>query len=167
MSRILALDQASLVTGYAVLDQDGKLIKASHITLSSNKTLAQRLVKLRQCIIDIIKEYDITEVIMEDIQLEEGRINNVQTFKALAEVYGVIQELVTELSLKLEAVYASTWKSAVGIKKSKRELEKRQAQEIVRSQFQFEPTEDEADAVCIAYYYWNKNNAAATFDWAN
>jgi hypothetical protein len=49
---------------------------------------------------------------MEDIQLQE----NVQTFKALAEVFGVVYELVTSLNLPIETILASVWKSGLGIK---------------------------------------------------
>lgn len=161
MSKLLALDQASITTGYAILD-NGKLVVASHFTVR-DKDSAQRLVKIRQHVINLIQEYRVDEVVMEEIQLEENRVNNVQTFKVLAEVYGVIQETVTEMRLPLRSVYASSWKSGVGIPKTRRETEKKAAQRIVQEQFHTTPTEDEADAVCIALYSWNTQTQ--TFDW--
>ena len=49
----------------------------------------------------------------EDIQMQGNVANNVQTFKTLAEVFGVIYELVTELNLPNTAVLASSWKSTL------------------------------------------------------
>ena len=40
-------------------------------------------------------------------------MNNVQTFKTLAEVFGVIYETVLELQLPCSAVLASVWKSGL------------------------------------------------------
>jgi hypothetical protein len=53
---------------------------------------------------------------MEDIQLQENRINNVSTFKILAQVLGVIQELLVELDIPQSVVTSSSWKSTLGIK---------------------------------------------------
>jgi hypothetical protein len=55
----------------------------------------------------------VEEVVFEDIQMQGNVANNVQTFKALAEVFGVIYELVTELNLPNTAVLASSWKSTL------------------------------------------------------
>ena len=48
---------------------------------------------------DFTQEYNIDEVIFEDIQLQDNIGNNVATFKTLAEVMGVIIELLTELNI--------------------------------------------------------------------
>jgi hypothetical protein len=45
----------------------------------------------------------------------------------LAEVFGVIYELVTEMKLKNSAVLASSWKSTLGIKGKDRSEQKRNA----------------------------------------
>jgi hypothetical protein len=60
---------------------------------------------------------------MEDIQLQE----NVQTFKALAEVFGVLYELFISKGLPVEAVLASSWKSTLGVKGKDRTAQKRNA----------------------------------------
>jgi len=38
------------------------------------------------------------------------------TYKKLAEVYGVIEEKLTEWEIPYQAVFSSTWKSSLGIK---------------------------------------------------
>lgn len=48
--------------------------------------------------------------------MDGQRVNNVQTFKALAEVFGVLYELCIEINIPVSAVLAGTWKSTLGIK---------------------------------------------------
>jgi hypothetical protein len=64
MAKLLALDQSSQVTGYTVLD-NGKIIVVSHFECTGD--LGDRLVKFRKKIINLIEEYDIDEVVFEDI----------------------------------------------------------------------------------------------------
>ena len=98
MANLLALDQASITTGYAIF-KDGKY--SSHGKFSfDDHDIGMRLVKIRNKVLELIRENDITEIAFEDIQYQERVMNNVQTFKTLAEVYGVIQETLTELGLK-------------------------------------------------------------------
>jgi hypothetical protein len=47
----------------------------------------------------MVKEYNIDAVVLEDIQLETTVGNNVAVYKILAEVIGVITELLTEMKI--------------------------------------------------------------------
>jgi hypothetical protein len=51
----------------------------------------------------------------------------VATFKALAEVFGVIYELLTEMDIKVTSVLASSWKSKLKIKSRQRQQQKQEA----------------------------------------
>ena len=88
MENLLALDQASVTTGYAIF-QNGQLTKYGKITLD-DPNVGTRLAVLRQTLIDMINEYNITCLAFEDIQLQASVGNNVKTFKVLANVFGVI-----------------------------------------------------------------------------
>lgn len=159
--RLLALDQASNITGYAIFE-DGKLLKYDKINLTGHD-LGEKLVLLRKTIDSLICEWNIDEVIMEDIQLQGNVTNNVQTFKTLAEVFGVIYELVNELKVKNSAVLASEWKSVLGIKGRDRAAQKRAAQQYVIDNYNIKPTQDECDAICIGTY---KLKRQPLFDWS-
>lgn len=106
MEKLLALDQASHLTGYAVF-YDNKLIAYGKIELKDEE-IGARLVTLRQKVFSLINEYQITMVAFEDIQMQTSIGNNVKTFKVLANVYGVILELCEELKLKYEIVSSNT-----------------------------------------------------------
>ena len=88
MENLLALDQASVTTGYAIF-QDKKLITYGKISLD-DPNVGRRLAVLRQTLLELIKAYDITCIAFEDIQLQASVGNNVKTFKVLANVFGVI-----------------------------------------------------------------------------
>lgn len=149
---LLALDQASRISGYAVFDQD-KL--AAQGTFSFNDDdFGQRLVKIRTKIIELIDIYHIDEIVFEDIQLQQTSarqqiVNNVSTFKALAEVLGVVQELSQELNIPYTIIYSQTWKSALNIKGKTRPEQKKNAQAYVLENYGLKVTQDCADAICI------------------
>ena len=158
MSRLLALDQASKVTGWAIFE-DGELKSYGKISLDDPNT-DTRLVQLRQNIQTLIADYNIDEVIFEDIQQQNNVANNVQTFKVLAEVYGVVSELLQELQIPHSTVLAASWKSTLGIKGRTRAEQKKNAQLYVEQNYGIHVIQDIADAVCIGTHHIKKNKCA-------
>ena len=158
MSRLLALDQASKVTGWAIFE-DGKLKSYGKISLDDPNTDI-RLVQLRQGIQTLVTDYNIDEVIFEDIQQQNNVANNVQTFKVLAEVYGVVSELLQELQIPHSTVLAASWKSTLGIKGRTRAEQKKNAQLYVEQNYGIHVIQDIADAVCIGTHHIKKNKCA-------
>ena len=163
MENLLALDQASIITGYAIF-QNGKLAHYGKIELKDEE-IGPRLVTLRNEIIKLINAYDIDYVAFEDIQMQASVGNNVKTFKVLANVYGVILELCEELKLKYEIVSSNTWKSTLKIKGKGRAEQKRAAQAFVQEVYGVKPTQDEADAICIGSHMI-KNSDINGLNWA-
>lgn len=155
---ILSLDQASRVSGYAIF-KDGKLEKFGHFTCSEDDNGA-RLMHIRNKIKELINDYSPDYVIFEDIQQQNNVANNIQTFKVLAEVYGVISELLTELQIPHSSVLSTVWKSALGIKGRNRQEQKRNAQQYIINKYRITPTQDEADSVCIGQYYLQTQQCA-------
>ena len=102
-------------------------------------------------------DYDIDYIAFEDIYMDGQRVNNVQTFKVLAEVFGVCYELFTELEIPCEAVLAGTWKSTLGIKGKTRPEQKRAAQAWVAENYGLKVVQDIADAICIGSHYLKTN----------
>lgn len=166
MQRLLALDQASKTTGYSIWE-NGKLVKHGKFTFD-DAIIGERLYKIREKVKSLIDENDINEIIFEDIQLQNNVVNNVQTFKVLAEVFGVIYELAVELKIPNTAVLSGTWKSTLGIKGKTRPEQKRNAQAYVQNTYGIKCTQDEADAICIGAHLVSHNNDTDTaFDWSD
>lgn len=158
MSRLLALDQASKVTGWAIFE-DGELKSYGKISLDDPNTDI-RLVQLRQGIQTLVADYNIDEVIFEDIQQQNNVANNVQTFKVLAEVYGVVSELLQEIQIPHSTVLAASWRSTLGIKGRTRAEQKKNAQLYVEQNYGIHVIQDIADAVCIGTHHIKKNKCA-------
>jgi Holliday junction resolvasome RuvABC endonuclease subunit len=158
--KLLALDQASRTSGFAVFE-DNKLIKYGKFTFDDTD-FGIRLMKIRDKVKSLIDEFSVDKVVFEDIQLQD----NVDTFKKLAEVFGVIFELVTELNIPHEAILASSWKSTLKIKGTKRPEQKKNAQLWVVENYNIKPTQDECDAICIGVHAI-RNKPAEVFDWSD
>lgn len=149
MSKLLALDQSSRITGWAIFD-NGKLANYGKFNAEVvGANIGDRLEFIRNKIRKLIEDNQIEEVIMEDIQMQGNVVNNVQTFKILAEVFGVISELLVEMKIPQSAVLASSWKSALGIKGRARAEQKQNAQKLITKIYNISVIQDIADAICI------------------
>lgn len=163
MSRkILALDQASHITGYAIFN-DTNLVTYGHIN-QNEQDIGKRLKGLRKRIVELIDQYEINEVAFEDIQLQGNVANNITTFKTLAEVFGVVQELCAELELKYTIVHSQTWKSTLHIGGKTRAEQKKQSQLYAQTMYDILPTPDEADAICIGAHILKNANKNLNWD---
>ena len=160
--RLLALDQASHTTGYSIFE-DETPIKISHFN-AKGKDIAERLVNIRQTILKLIADNEIDTVAFEDIQLQNNVVQNVKTFKMLAEVFGVVQETLQEIGIEYYIIPPMVWKSTIGIAGKGREREKPLAQKWVMENYNMKCTEDEADAVCLGAHVIKKVDSE--FDWA-
>ena len=161
---ILALDQASRTSGWAVY-KDGKLIKYGKFTYEDTD-FGERLCKIRNKVQELIDTYLPNEIVFEDIQLQSTIGNNVETFKKLAEVFGIVYELATELGIANRAVISTVWKSKLGLLHGKgqdRAAQKREAQVWVQNTYGIKPTQDEVDAICIGAYA----TLTQDYDWSN
>ena len=165
MHNLLALDQATRVSGWAVF-KEGKLIDFGHFTVDDEE-IGPRLLKIENFIKNKIKEWDIDTLAFEDIQMQASVGNNVQTFKKLAQVQGIIIELAEEEKLDYSIISSNTWKSTLKIKKQGRAAEKKQAQEYVKENYKVSPTQDEADAICIGIHAISSAKKEQGFDWSN
>ena len=147
---ILAFDQATRTSGYSVYkDQD--LIAHGTFTFTDSN-LGMRLWKIRQKIEELYNKYLPDKIIYEDIQLQQGAVNNVVTFKSLAEVFGIIYEYATELGVDNESILAGVWRKGLGIAGNRRDIQKANAQKWVFDNCGIRVVEDEADAICIGAY---------------
>lgn len=167
--KILALDQSTQCSGYALFEEQ-ELVKVGHI--SPDGEYIERIVKLKQWLDKITDELgNDFEVAIEDIQLQEFEPNGgsrardfgITTFKKLAHAQGAILTLLAEKGIKYTVVPSSVWKKTCGIKGKQRNEQKKNAQNFAIDTYKIKPTQDEADAVCIGFHIL-KNNSK--FDWS-
>ncbi len=153
---LLSLDQSSHITGWAVF-KDNKLLQHGKFDLKS-EDIGERLWDYRQELIKLIKQYNPDKIAFEDIQMQ-GQVNNVVTYRILAEILGITQELMVEIDMPYEIISSQTWKSKLNIKGKTRTEQKRNASQWVLDTYSIKVTQDEADAICLGasnltHYSW-------------
>ena len=90
MSNLLALDQSSRTTGYAIF-KNGELYKYGHFTYEDSN-FGLRLNKIRKKVLSLINEFDINEIAFEDIYMDGQKINNVQKPRMVLIIMSVYNE---------------------------------------------------------------------------
>lgn len=156
--RILALDDATYDSGWAIFD-DGNLIKYGLFS-TKQATEVERISTIKNWLINMLAIWKPDFVIIEDIQLQDrntgGDTSNLTTYKVLAHLQGVLQNVLYETKTPFETVYASVWRKACEIKGRYRADQKKNAQLQVKKWYNIDVTNDEADAICIGRYYNKK-----------
>ena len=164
--KILALDQSTRVTGWAVFADDALQEYGKFDAENAGADIGKRLTYIRTKVWSLIEKHDIQKVVLEEIQLQSTVGNNVVTFKKLAYVQAIIIQLLDELKMPYEIVASSSWKSTLGIKGRARAEQKKNAQIYVKTIYGIKATQDECDAICIATHYIKKPSEEG-LDWAD
>ena len=171
---LLALDQSTQTTGYAIF-KDKELLTKGHID-PTGKDYIERISKLRKWVNNIINTLDgDLEIAIEDIQLQEfepgggkraARDMGVTTYKKLAHVQGALLSLFAEHNIPYQIVSSNSWKSYCKIGGRQRNEQKKNAQDFVIMNYKIKPTQDEADAICIGHYALKIQKSDEGFTWS-
>ena len=153
--KVLALDQSSRVTGYAIFDDNQLVTSGTFVT--DDERIGHRLLEIRNRIQSMVSTYNIDHLVFEEIQLQQ---QGVTTYKVLAQVLGICEELATELHIPYAIVPSVTWKSTLGIKGKGRTEQKKNAQAFVINTYNKKVTQDESDAICIGTHFVNSQLSA-------
>ena len=159
--RVLGLDAATGTTGYSIYD-NRELV--SYGTYSPDSTLPteERINAVKKWLKAAIEEWEPDFVGIENIQLQKFGPNasqaQVKTFQILANLQGVLIDTLFEASIDHDLVYSSEWRKFCGINEGDqhRENKKKLAQEKVKTWYNQNCTQDEADAICIGKYFAHK-----------
>lgn len=162
--RLLALDQASRVTGVAIFDDD-KLVKYGTFEIKSNQELGKRLTQFLENLDKLYAAYHFDAVAYEDIQLQMG---NVETYKKLAYIQAMILFWCEKHEKNLYCLSPSHWrkilKDKYGMSWGRKRVEQKQtAIDFIQEHYKKEVDSDTADAICIGYaanIEINKNESA-------
>lgn len=175
--RILSIDQSTSKCGWAVW-VDGELEDYGLIELEKlikdrddflNKDYLERIVLMKEILLDMIVKYNIEVVGMEDIIMTSfgGRSNNnqVDVFKKLAKALGVYECALIERQIAFDTIPAGVWRTGLGLGKKRDEI-KANTIEYVNKTFGFNFPEykpnsknnfdDTCDAIMIGKYLSNK-----------
>lgn len=159
--RILAFDQASITSGWSVYDND-ELIKFGNWT-SDGSHSTDRIMKTKRWVANMIQTWKPNLVVLEDIQLQKfDGGEQVLTYKKLAHLQGVLENYCYENGYIYKVVPPATWRAYNNVKGKTRQDKKRSAQLLVKSLYDLNVTQDEADAVLIGRWAANDRKRTAT-----
>ena len=159
--RILGLDAATGVTGYSIYD-DKVLVGFGTYKTSSSLPAVERINQVKNWLKAALKEWEPDFIGIENIQLQKygNRDTDVQvkTFQTLANLQGVLLDVIFEACIDCDLVRPSEWRSYCGISDGDqhRDARKKAAQAKVKIWYDMVCTEDEADAICIGKYFCGK-----------
>lgn len=145
MKTILALDQAVTgATGYSVFNKDTQEL------ITYGKFTGGTILNCKDNLVALIDEWNPVHVILEDVQQQR----NVQTFKVLSMLLGVLQITLEERGISYTVVHVMTWRSKNQIHARNRAEAKKMAQTLIEELYGVKPTQDEAEAVLIGRYHF-------------
>lgn len=162
---LLAFDQAFAKTGWALFNDDNKLVEIGVISTNAKDSDEDRINCIYDEALGIIKHYqnmwrtdDVPTMVIEDIQVQRG---NVSTYKKLSYAQAAIMLLAAQKGAKLYVVSPSSWRSILHQKwgidfGAKRADQKKVAKELAEEyiatancNISTKITTDIADAICI------------------
>lgn len=146
--RILALDQASHITGYALFE-DKQLVKwGTYEALSTSEDA--RVHEINEWLQSKIYNWEIDVVGLEGIQYQESF--GVTTFQTLARLQGVLINTCYEKGLQYEVCPTNTWRHHCGVKGRSRTDRKKSMQLLIKDWYDISVSDDVADAIGIGKY---------------
>jgi len=160
VKRVLALDDSTTTTGWAIFD-DKDLIAYGEYNAPSLE-LIDRIMTVEDWLISMINNWNPNIIALEDIQMQK----NVQLFKALAKLQGVLEICIKRKKIQYYIVHSQTWKAYCKIIGKNRTDQKKSAQLIVSKLYKIKVSKDESDAICIGKYVaekFIKNNTMINF----
>lgn len=167
-TRILALDQATKVTGYAVFD-NGQLIKYGTYEAPNGEEI-DRLAAVRDWVTSMVTNLKPNYVGLEGIQYQDSSTSSgkmgVTVFQTLAHLQGILMLACYDAKVPFALCPTNTWRNKCGVKGRSRVDRKRSMQLLVKEWYDVSVSEDEADAIGIgAYLVNNVWPSAQVVDW--
>lgn len=159
--RVLALDQATKVSGWAIFSNE-KLIKYGTFETQLENEI-QRDIQIKNWLINVIKNWGIDFVALEGVQYEERF--GVTTFATLARLQGILMSLLEEMEVQYTICHTATWRNFCQVKGKTRADKKKSMQLKVKEWYDITVNNDCADAIGIGHYAVNKTKKPKIENW--
>ena len=146
--RILALDQATHISGWALFSNGHLLRYGTFETLAKGEI--ERDSQIKNWLLNMIKNWKPDFIALEGIQYEEKF--GVTTFAMLARLQGILMNTLHEAGIKYTICHTGTWRNYCGVKGRSRADRKRSMQLLVKQWYDVSVSDDCADAIGIGHY---------------
>ena len=145
---ILALDQSTNATGYAVF-HNGRLMD-SGIFKTKSKNIDGKILELTDYMYYLIDRFGITHVVLEDVQQQ----SNAKTYKQLSMLLGACVKQCLICNVTHTIISPTSWRAYLGIATRPRDKAKAEAKLYVLRQYGKDcKKDDESDAICIGAWF--------------
>lgn len=143
--RIIAFDQSTTATGWAVLKQKtGEIIEYG--VLRPKGETNDRIIETVKKSLWLVEEYQASFVFIEGVQYQRNAV----VLQVLAKLAGTLEIMLIEKGYFVNVVKASEWRRKVGVKGRKRADLKKSAIQLVKDIYDIEAGEDECEAILFA-----------------
>ena len=167
-TRVLALDQATYVTGYSIFDNDKLVTYGTFETKRENET--ERFAEVKSWLLSMINNWKPDCIGIEGIQFQEEVNQNkisVTVFQTLARLQGILMMICYDASVPCTICPTNSWRKFCGVKGKYRTDKKRSMQLLIKNWYDVSVTEDEADAIGIGKYTADQQKKLKVEVWAD
>ena len=151
--RILALDQATHVSGWSIYD--GQTLIRYGTFETNQKDEIERINTIKNWFLSMLENWKPDFVAIEGIQFQDESSGNkmgITVFQGLARLQGVLMETCYAQKIDYTVCPTNTWRNHCGVKGRYRADKKRSMQLIAKKWYDISLSDDEADAVGIGRY---------------
>ena len=143
--RIIAFDQSTTATGWAVLKQDTAEIIEYGVLKPKGETNDRIIQTVKQCLW-LVEEYEVAFVFIEGVQYQRNPV----VLEVLAKLAGTLEIMLIEKGYFVNVVKSSEWRRRVGVKGRKRAEVKKSAIQMIEDLYGIKASEDECEAILFA-----------------
>ena len=143
--RIIAFDQSTTATGWAVLNQETAEIVDYGVLRPKGET-NDRIIETVKKSLWLVEEYQASFVFIEGVQYQRNAV----VLQVLAKLAGTLEIMLIEKGYFVNVVKASEWRRKVGVKGRKRADVKKSAHKLVEELYGIQASEDEVEAILFA-----------------
>lgn len=148
MSKVLAFDQSTRVSGWAYYENN-QYIESGIIDMSKSKLKTdKRSFEMAKALWKVIKKYKPEILFIEDVQQQ----SNAKTMIILARLAGMIIGYAEAHKVQVYIITPSQWRSKLGFQLGagvKRQELKQQSIDYVKNKYGIDVSEDEAEAIAL------------------
>lgn len=148
--RVLALDQATHNTGWAIFD-DKQLVQCG-VAKTKGMEEIDRLKEIRDWFVSMINQWKPDYIGIEGIQYQANQNSSVTTFQVLARLQGVLMITAKDFEMPLKICPTNTWRAHCGVKGRARTDKKNSMKKLIKDWFDMNVSDDIADAIGIGKY---------------
>lgn len=153
MGILIALDESTTSTGYAIFKDKELIDYGAIVQKSKDKNILERVSNIIDEIEDLLGYYEPNDIVLENVQITMSA----PTAKSLMGLQFIIELMAFRKNIKCTTVRTAHWRKVLGLSNSpkiNRAAKKQEAMDYVKNKYNIdEKIDDVTDAICIGECY--------------